>query len=138
MSISIPESHRDLIEGPVLVTLATIMPNGHPHTTIIWCRYDGTHILFSSSEGAQKNKNIDHNPHVSLMALDPQNPGRYLEIRGIVDSQFTDGAIEELNHITQLYTGKPSYYGHIVPQESLGIRVHVISKIKPTKVVAHG
>ena len=133
----IPDSHRDLIEGPNLVTLATVMPNGHPHTTIIWCRYDGTHILFSSSQGGQKNKNMAINPNVSLMSLDPQNGGRYLEVRGVVDGQFTDGAIDELNRITQLYTGKPSYYGHIVPQETFGQRVHVIFKIRPTKVITH-
>ncbi|MEM7128405.1 MAG: PPOX class F420-dependent oxidoreductase [Chloroflexota bacterium] len=138
MSTVIPETHRDLIEGPILVTLATVMPNGTPHTTIIWCRFDGAHILFSSSEGGQKNKNMAHNPNVSLMALDPQNAGRYLEIRGVVESHFTDRAIEELNRITQLYTGKPSYYGHIVPQETFGQRVHVIFKIRPTRVLTHG
>ncbi|MEM7028356.1 MAG: PPOX class F420-dependent oxidoreductase [Chloroflexota bacterium] len=138
MSIIIPKTHQDLIEGPIVVTLATVMPNGQPHTTIIWCRYDGQHILFSSSQGTQKNKNIDHNPQVSLMALDPQNAGRYLEIRGVVESQFTDGAIQELDRITQLYTGKPTYYGHIVPAESFGTRVHVISKIRPTKIVVRG
>lgn len=138
MPNAIPATHRDLLDGPILVTLATQMPSGHPHTTVIWCRYDDTHILFSSSDGSQKNKNIAHDPRVSLMALDPQNPSRYLEIRGIVESQFTEGAIEELDRITQLYTGKPTYFGHIVPQASFGERVHVISKIRPTKVVTRG
>ena len=138
MSISIPKSHRDLIEGPLVVTLATVMPNGQPHTTAIWCRYDGTHILFSTSQGAQKEKNMRQNPLISLMALDLQNPHRYLEIRGTVEEMFTEGALEELNRITHLNTGQPTYYGHVVPAEEEGKRVHIISKIRPTKVVTRG
>ena len=134
----IPDSHKDLIEGPVVATLATIMPNGQPHTTIVWCSYDGTHINIITSRGLQKEKNMQANPRVSLMALDPQNPARYLEVRGIVDEITEDGALAKLNEHTQLYRGKPTYYGHIVPMERLGSRTHVICKIRPTKVITRG
>lgn len=136
MSVIIPESHRDLLERPIVVTLATITPAGQPHLTAIWRYFDGTHLRFITSIGLQKEKNLRANPLVSVMTLDPQNSGRYLEIRGIVEEITAEGAIEQLDQITQLYTGKPTYYGHIEPLEDKGQRTHVICKIKPTKVVA--
>ena len=135
MTNIIPDSHLDLIEGPLVVTLATIMPNGQPHTSVIWCRYEDGTIRFSTSQGTQKDKNLRRNPYVSMLAVDTQNPNRYLEVRGKVIEQYTEDALAELDKITQLYTGKPSYYGHIVPQKELGQRVHIISKIKPLKII---
>jgi PPOX class probable F420-dependent enzyme len=138
VSVAIPESHRDLLERSIVVTLATITPAGQPHLTAIWRFFDGTHIRFITSRGLQKEKNLQANPLVSVMTLDPQDSGRYLEIRGIVEEITEEGAIEQLDQITQLYTGKPTYYGHIVPLSSKGQRTHVICKIKPIKLVARG
>src|SRR6185295_5254560 len=110
MSLTIPDSHKDLLERPILAILATLMPDGQPHTTVIWRYYDGTHIRFITSRGLQKEKNIVAHPLVSLITLDPQNSTRYLEIRGIVEEITETGAIEQLDQITRLYTGKPAYY----------------------------
>lgn len=138
MFVTIPESHRDLLEKPIVVTLATITPAGHPHLTAIWRYFDGVHIRFITSMGLQKEKNMRTNPLVGVMCLDPQNSGRYLEIRGFVEEITEEGAVEQLDQITRLYTGQPTYYGHIEPLEDKGQRIHVICKIKPTKVVARG
>jgi len=138
MSATIPETHKDLIKQPIVSTLATLTPNGKPHTTAIWRYYDGSHILFITSRGLQKEKNIQANPYVSIMILDPQNPYRYLEIRGVVDQITEDGAMKQLDRMTQYYTGKPTYYGHIVPAENKGTRTHIICKVRPVKVVTRG
>lgn len=135
MSITIPNSHLELIEGPTVATLATIMPNGQPHTTAVWCSYDGTFVSIITSRGLQKEKNMQVNRQVSIMALDHQKTSRYLEIRGTVAEITEDGALDKLNEHTQIYTGKPTYYGHIVPAENEGSRTHVICKIRPTKIV---
>lgn len=138
MSVIMPESHQDLLDRPIVVTLATITPTGQPHLTAIWRYFDGTHIRFITSIGLQKEKNLRTNPLVSIMTIDPQNSGRYLEIRGVVEEISEQGAIEQLDQIAQFYTGKPTYYGHIVPLADKGKRTHVICKIKPTKVVTRG
>ena len=112
MSIEIPETHKDLIEQPIVATLATMPPGGKPHATAIWRYYDGSHLLFITSRGLQKEKNMQVNPSVSIMILDFQNPYRYLEIRGLVDEIIEEGAMEQLDQMAHYYTGKPTYYGH--------------------------
>ena len=138
MSVTIPETHKDLIEKPIVSTLATITPSGKPHTTAIWRLYSGSHILFITSRGVQKEKNLQANPEVSLMILDLENPYRYLEVRGVVDEITEEGALDQLDKMTQFYTNKLTYYGYIVPAEEKGTRTHVICKIRPTKVYARG
>jgi len=134
----IPDTYRDLIDGPVVVTLATVFPDGQPQTTPVWCSYNGKHVAVVTSRGLQKEKNMQANPRVSMVALDPQDPYRYLEIRGTVIEITEAGALEKLNEHTKLYTGKPTYYGHIVPAEDEGSRIHVICKIRPIRVVTSG
>jgi PPOX class probable F420-dependent enzyme len=134
----VPTSHLDLIEGPLVVTLATAFPDGQPQMTAVWCSYDGTHVAVVTSRGLQKEKNMQLNPRVSILALDPENPYRYLEIRGTVDEITEIGAIDKLDEHTRLYTGNPTYYGHIVAAEELGSRAHVVCRIRPSKVITNG
>ena len=56
MSAQIPETHVDLLTGPVYATLTTISPSGAPENTIIWCSWDGTHVLVNTAEGAANRK----------------------------------------------------------------------------------
>ena len=136
MTIPIPESHMDLVEQPIVATLTTITPDGKPHATVIWRFFDGSHFLFITSRHLQKAKNIEANPQVSLLVIDPQNSGRYLEVRGVVEEITEAGALDQLDQMTQFYTKKSSYYGDIVPAENKGTRTHIICKIKPVKVIA--
>ena len=81
MSDTIPESYRDLFERPVVVTLVTIMPDTQPQATPVWCSYDGTHIWINTAKGRQKYKNMLERPKATVLAIDPENPYRYCEVR---------------------------------------------------------
>jgi hypothetical protein len=48
MTAITPESHRDLLEGPANVVLTTVMPDGQPQTTPIWCNLDGDFVLINT------------------------------------------------------------------------------------------
>jgi Pyridoxamine 5'-phosphate oxidase len=58
MMTEIPESHRDLLNGPRVAALTTVMPDGYPQTTVVWCNYDGTYVLVNTMRGFQKEKNM--------------------------------------------------------------------------------
>jgi PPOX class probable F420-dependent enzyme len=134
MSARIPESHRDLLEGPIYVTLATVMPDGQPQATVVWCSYDGSHVLINTRRGTQKEKNMRERPMATIMAIDPQNPYRYLEVRGSVDEITEEGALDHINQLARLYANKPTFYGGVAPAEMKDKVVRVICKIKPRRV----
>ena len=136
MSPLIPESHRDLLDDPIIVAFGTIMPDGHPQITPIWCSYDGTHIIVNATAGRQKHRNILARPNVTVMAYDPKNQFRYIEVRGIVEEITAEGGGESMNQLSLLYTGKPKRYGIEAPPQDVDERL--LYKIKPTHVNAVG
>jgi PPOX class probable F420-dependent enzyme len=137
MSETIPDAYRDLIDGPVPVTIATLMPDGTPQLSVIWANYDGQHILINTARGRQKDKNLQARPVVSLLAIDPQNPYRYLEVRGTVE-MTEEGAKEHIHELARLYTGKPGYYGYAAPAEMEQQETRVMGRVTPTRVIARG
>ena len=104
---SIPESHRYLIDGPYLVALSTVMPDGQPQITPIWCNRDGDFVLINTMKGFRKEKNMRLNPKVTLLVYNPANPLYNIEIRGMVVEMTEEKALEHLDQLTQLYLNKP-------------------------------
>src|SRR5258708_22566619 len=84
MSSVIPEKYLDLFQKPAFASLGTLMPHGRPQGTPVWCDFDGQHVTFNSARGRQKDRNVRRDPRVALAIIDPDNPYRYLEIRGTV------------------------------------------------------
>jgi PPOX class probable F420-dependent enzyme len=78
---TIPMSHRDLLEAPVPVTLATVGPTGHPQLTAVWVVLEGELIVTSLAGIRQKLKNLRERPLATVFVIDPANPYRTLEVR---------------------------------------------------------
>ncbi len=136
MAVSIPDSHRDLLDGPVVVALITVMPDGQPQATPVWCNTEGDHILVNTARGRQKDRNMSRNPKVTLLAIDPKNPFRWIEVRGQVVEITEKGAVEHINALSKLYTGNPDYYSF--NPAAKGKETRVIYRIEPHRVVAFG
>jgi PPOX class probable F420-dependent enzyme len=136
MIVHIPESHQDLLNGPRVAALTTVMPDGQPQTTVVWCNFDGRHVLVNTMRGFQKEKNMRANPRVTLLCYDPCEPLRYLEIRGLVVEMSEEGALGHLDGLSELYTGRRPYFGECVPAELKEKETPVLCKILPTYVVA--
>jgi PPOX class probable F420-dependent enzyme len=136
MTTLIPEQYRDLIDGPLVVTLTTLMPDGRPQSTIVWCNSDDQHILVNTAVGRQKPKNIARDPRVTIMAIDTTRPFRRMEIRGVVVESTEEGAVDHINQLAALYTGNNSYYGGFTPADLAQKETRIIHKIKPEHIVA--
>jgi PPOX class probable F420-dependent enzyme len=108
------------------------MPNGAPQVTPVWVDYDGLHVIVNSARGRQKDKNMKHNPLVSLALSDPKNPYRYLEIRGRVAEITEEGASEHIDKMAQKYLGVDKY-----PNRGPG-EVRVLYKIEPLHITFMG
>ena len=131
----IPDSHKHLLGAPVFTTLVTVMRDGTPQASLVWWSYDGSRIWVNAADGRQKNKNMERDPHVTLLAFDPKDPYHYIEIRGLVDEITKEGWLEHINSLSFAYRDQPDYY-HDSP-EKRGVETRTIYKIKPVHIVAH-
>ena len=109
MSQVIPEKYRDLFQKRAFASLGTLMPDGRPQVTPVWCDFDGEHVIFNSAKGRQKDRNVRRDPRVSLAIIDPENPYRYLEIRGRVVEITEDGADDHIDKLAKKYLGVDKY-----------------------------
>jgi len=138
--VPIPQSHRDLLDGDACVALTTVMPDGQPQITPVWCNREGDYVLLNTMRGFRKEKNMRANPHVTLLAYDPTYPLRTIEIRGTVVETTQEGALDHLNQLTRLYLHRPDarFFGDSVPAEFQATYVPVKIKIAPTHVRVEG
>ncbi|MBE0690091.1 MAG: PPOX class F420-dependent oxidoreductase [Anaerolineae bacterium] len=134
----IPESHRDLLDRPIVVALVTLMPDGWPQATPIWCLYDGEHVIVNTARGRQKDRNMKQRPHVTILSIDPDNPYRWLEVRGEVVAITEEGAVDVINTLAKMYRGTDSYYGGVTPLHLRDQETRVTFKVKPIRVLTGG
>ena len=130
----IPDSHRDLLTRPVFGILSTIMPDGQPQSSLVWVDCDGSDILINTALERQKCRNMQADPKVTLLVVDPDNTSRWIEVRGHVVQITAEGAIPHADILTRRYTGKQRFYGDIYAVERQQEETRVIVKIEPVKV----
>jgi PPOX class probable F420-dependent enzyme len=126
----IPDSHLDLFKKQAFAHLATLMPDGQPQSTPVWVDYDGHHVVINTAEGRQKDKNLQRDGRVALSITDPDNPYRYLEVRGRVAERTRNGADQHIDAMAKKYLGKDTY-----PFRQPG-EARVIYKIEPKHVTS--
>jgi len=137
LSDQIPESHCDLVDCPPVAALTTVMPDGYPQTSAVWCDFDGECVRVSTMRGFAKERNMRRNPRVTLLCYDPRQTLRYLEVRGTVVEMIEAGAAEHLDDLASKYVGRPiRYFGDAIPARFAEIEVPVLCRIRPTHVVA--
>lgn len=132
MSQVIPEGYVDLFNKKAFANLATLMPDGRPQVTPVWFEFDGSHLVINSAKGRQKDRNMRRNPAVSLSIQDPDDPYRYLEVRGRVVEITEEGADDHIDKLAKKYLDADSY-----PYRKQD-EVRVIYKIEPEHTTQMG
>lgn len=101
----VPEAFHDILTSNAVAHVATIGPKGEPQSSPVWFAWDGSNLRFGQAEGKQKQRNLQRQPQVAVSITDPQNPYRYIEIRG--RAQVTaDTNRAFVNSQTKKYTGQ--------------------------------
>ncbi|MCH5642983.1 MULTISPECIES: PPOX class F420-dependent oxidoreductase [unclassified Gordonia (in: high G+C Gram-positive bacteria)] len=90
MATTVPEGYADLLDRPVVGVLSTVGPDGIPNATPMWFAWDGEHLRFTHTKARKKIRNLEGNPNYSFVITDPDNPYRYLELRGQLESVTDD------------------------------------------------
>jgi PPOX class probable F420-dependent enzyme len=128
----IPDKCKDILSKKAFANIATVNGDGTPQVTPVWVDYDGTHIRFNTAKGRVKDRNLRRNPAVALAIADPDNPYRYLQVRGRVADVTESGADAHIDSLAKKYLGQDKY-----PYRQPG-EVRVIYSIAPDRVQTMG
>jgi PPOX class probable F420-dependent enzyme len=105
----IPADKLDLLKSKALADVATIGPHGEPQVNPVWFGWDGTYVKFSQTTGRQKFRNLQRDNRIALSIVDPENPFRYLEIRGTVARVDPDPDKAFIDEMANKYLGVEKY-----------------------------
>ena len=130
---AIPDKYLDLLQQKkAFANLATVMPDGSPQVTPVWFDYKGGLVRVNSAKGRVKSRNMTEGARVAVAIVDPENPYRYIQIRGRVARVTEQGASEHIDSLSKKYLGKDKYpFGQ--PGE-----VRVTFEIEPTSTQVMG
>jgi PPOX class probable F420-dependent enzyme len=109
----IPQRLQHLLrdETRAFAFLATTMADGSPQVTPVWFDVADGRIRINTAEGRVKWRNMQARKRVALTIFDPDDPYRYLQVRGEVEAWTTQGAREHINRLAGKYHGQASYDG---------------------------
>ena len=109
---AIPADHADLLEKKTFWHIATIGPDGEPQSSPVWGGWRDGHFVFSTVKGRQKYENLANNPLIAISGTDPDDPYRYLEMRGAVVRIDDDPSNEFIDSMAKKYMGVATYPFH--------------------------
>ncbi|MFF4319556.1 PPOX class F420-dependent oxidoreductase [Streptomyces sp. NPDC001568] len=126
MSELFNEETRKLLDGRNFATVATLNRDGGPQTSVVWILREGDTVLFSTTAGRQKARNLARDPRISLTVFDTANPYQSVDIRGTVE--LIDDVDKALpRELSQKYLGEDP---PAEPEETL----RLIVRVTPQKV----
>lgn len=127
---TLPDSHAHLLDRPLFAHLATVRPDGAPQSEVMWYAWDGARIRMTHTKRRQKFRNVQREPRVALSIADPDNPYRYLEVRGTVERIDDDDEKASFFRLLQVRYGR-SY-------EITDAAVRIVVTIRPDRFIPHG
>jgi PPOX class probable F420-dependent enzyme len=130
---AIPDKYLDLVQQKkAFANLATLMPDGSPQVTPVWIDYADGVIRFNTAKGRVKARNLKIGSPVALAIMDPDEPYRYLQVRGRVRRIVEEGADAHIDSLAKKYLGKDKY-----PFRQPG-EIRVMYEIEPKSTSAMG
>jgi PPOX class probable F420-dependent enzyme len=103
----LPADVKQLLDRPNFAHLATLMPDGSPHSAPVWLGREGDHVLVCTGEGSLKAKTTRRDPRVALSIVEVADPNREAQLRGRVVERRPDPDLTWMDPISHKYTGKP-------------------------------
>lgn len=129
MSAKLSDAAKAMFKEPIVGALTSTNEDGSQHATPTWIDIDGDEVVINTMTKRRKARNVERNPSVGVLVIDPANPFRVVSLAGTVVAMEQDGAVEHIDALTQRYMGLDKHpYDH--PGE--GHRVKL--RIRPDRI----
>src|SRR3954454_3200074 len=97
-----------LLQGRNFAHLATVLPDGSPHSVAVWIGLEGERVVFFTQPSSRKARNLAADPRVAISIIDLAAPYRTAYLRGeVVSTREGDEALEVIDRLAVKYTGEP-------------------------------
>ena len=106
--MSLPPEVRELLEARNFAHVATVLPDGSPHSVPVWIGVEGDHVVFFTQAQSRKARNLERDKRVAISLVDLEQPYRNAQLRGrVVGTVEGEKALELIDRLAVKYTGEP-------------------------------
>ncbi|KUF19814.1 MULTISPECIES: PPOX class F420-dependent oxidoreductase [Streptomyces] len=130
MTATLSDALKAHLDNPVFIIVGTLQPDGSPQMSPVWVKRDGDDVIFSTTVGRQKEKNLRRDPRVTVLLQPFDAPYTYAEIRGTA-TLSSEGGQELIDELALKYTGQR--YAEFNPQAGQDAP-RVVVRVTPRKV----
>ncbi|MEU6265758.1 PPOX class F420-dependent oxidoreductase [Saccharopolyspora shandongensis] len=106
---AIPQDREEILNKRAFGHVATIGPHGEPQSSPVWIDWDGRYLKFSQTKTRQKYRNLNREPRIAISVHDPDEPYRYVEVRGKVAKIEDDRDRAFINKMAKKYLDEDEY-----------------------------
>jgi PPOX class probable F420-dependent enzyme len=122
---------RAFLENPFVGVVTTLQPDGMPQSTVVWVDVDEEGVSVNTAYGRVKPRNLERDPRLSLVVVDPNDPYRWFKLSG-TGTLVDDGADEQIDRLSKKYTGRDVYASRQPGERRVTVR------ITPTRTLSRG
>ena len=103
--LPVPPEVDEFLRRPNPAVVATLRPDGSPHTVATWYDWDGARVLLNMDESRLRLRFMRRDPRVALTVLDVESWYRHVSLIGRVVSLQDDTELEDIDRLARRYTG---------------------------------
>jgi PPOX class probable F420-dependent enzyme len=129
--MELTEAQRQFLENPFVGVVTTLQPDGMPQSTVVWVDVDEEGVSVNTAYGRVKPRNLERDPRLSLVVVDPNDPYRWFKLSG-TGTLVDDGADEQIDRLSKKYTGRDVYASRQPGERRVTVR------ITPTRTLSRG
>jgi PPOX class probable F420-dependent enzyme len=102
-----PPEIDELLRRPNPAVVATLRPDGSPHTVATWYLWDGDRVLLNMDESRARLGFLRRDPRVSLTVLDAESWYRQVTLLGRAAELVDDDELTDIDRLSRHYGGEP-------------------------------
>jgi PPOX class probable F420-dependent enzyme len=129
--MELTNAQREFLENPFVGVVTTLQPDGMPQSTVVWVDVDEEGVSVNTAYGRVKPRNLERDPRLSLVVVDPSDPYRWFKLSG-TGTLVDHGADEQIDRLSKKYTGRDVYASRQPGERRVTVR------ITPTRTLSRG
>jgi PPOX class probable F420-dependent enzyme len=129
--LELSSAERAFLENPFVGVVTTLHRDGSPQSTVVWVDVDDEGVSINTARGRVKPRNLERDPRISLVVVDPRDPYRWVKVSG-VGALVDDGAEAQIDRLSKKYTGRDIYANHSPDEPRVTVR------ITPSRILSRG
>jgi PPOX class probable F420-dependent enzyme len=106
-AVPVPPEVSEFLAQPNPAVIATLRPDGSPHTVPTWYDWEDGRVLLNVDESRLRLRFMRRDPRASLTALDHESWYRHVSLIGRIVSIENDPDLADIDRLALRYTGKP-------------------------------